>query len=117
MGAVFPKRTPQHIPALRTALALAHLAEPAGEPYLLHGHVIWENFIVKKELYLEGRWGAVLGTPLSCRSRTTLGLYGLFQLPLSLSLPPKNRLWEYSRAGDLTLSGDIGPSGDDELQL
>lgn len=57
MGAFLLKRPPQHIPALRTASALAHLAEPAGEPYLLHGHVIWENFIVKKELYLGGRWG------------------------------------------------------------
>ena len=55
MGTFLPKRPPQPAPALETALALAHLAEPAGEPYLLHGHVIRENFIVKKELHLGGR--------------------------------------------------------------
>ena len=35
--------------------ALPHLAEPVGQPYLLHGHVIRENFIVKKELHLGRR--------------------------------------------------------------
>lgn len=57
MGAFLPKRPPQPTLALGAALALAHLAEPAGEPYLLHGHVIRENFIVKKELHLAGRGG------------------------------------------------------------
>lgn len=55
VGAFSPKMPPQPIAALGTALVLAYLAEPAGQPYLLHGHVIWENFIVKKELYLGGR--------------------------------------------------------------
>lgn len=61
--------------------------------------------------------GTVLETPLSCRSRTALVHYRLCELPLSSSLSPKHWLWEYSHAGDLALSGDIGPFGDDELQL
>ena len=55
MGMFLPKRPPQPTSALGTALALPHLAEPVGQPYLLHGHVIRENFIVKKELHLGRR--------------------------------------------------------------
>lgn len=55
MQVFLPQVPPQPSTALGTTVALAYLAEPAGEPYLLHGHVIWENFIVKKELYLGGR--------------------------------------------------------------
>lgn len=53
-GRVPAKKAPSAHPCPGTALGLAHLAEPPGEPYLLHGHVIRENFIVKKELHLAG---------------------------------------------------------------
>lgn len=74
-----PRRPPQPTSALGTALALPYFAEPVGQPYLLHGHVIRENFIVKKELHL-GRRRAKFQKLFSCPGQE------LPSLPLTLFL-------------------------------
>lgn len=95
---------------------LAHLAEPSGEPDLFHGHVIRENFIVKKELHLAGRWEHCVRNSPFAPSRTHL-VPSKLCLPLWPLLLPKKPTVGHSHAGDLASSGDRGPSGDDEPQL
>ena len=80
MGTFLPRRPPQPTSALGTALVLPYFAKPVGQPYLLHGHVIRENFIVKKELHLGRRQGP------SFRNYSLAQVKNYPSLPLTLFL-------------------------------